>query len=315
MEAQEIQAKIEKVCETISKKQDLIGKRTSQAEKIIDKMMKTDFVKSRGIVLADNSVEGLEAFYKQVDQAIRDDRKEGECIADNADRSDVYYMNCDLWYPCIDSIKSAYQAINEKKNTLARYQELLEKAEQKEKALANLPQCMKDWMKDMVEIWDAWDAKKKESVKEAHETVREIEKREYAREAELGYNYAVMKNDETLKAIRSEIADIRKRYTEFEWRELPYLSEEQIHELNVKSAKDLVQNLYERVCHIVGFFEDASGLEVSRNNEGFAVINGIVKGNGKIAKVQSVGAGGWNIQRFHIRVLVHEIKPKSKGAN
>ena len=315
MEAQEIQAKIEKVCETISKKQDLIGKRTSQAEKIIDKMMKTDFVKSRNIILADNSVESLEAFYRQVDQAIRDDCKDGEHIGGSQDRSEIYDLNCDLWYPCIDSIKSANIAIQEKRNTLARYQELLEKAEQKEKALANLPQCMKDWMNDMVEIWDAWDAMRKESVKKAIETVKEIEKREYAREAELGYNYAVMKNDETLKAIRSEITDIRRSYSEFEWRELPYLSEEQVHELNVKSAKDLVQNLYERVCHIVGFFEDASGLQVSRNNAGFAEINGIVKGNGKIAKVQSVGAGGWNIQRFHIRVLVHEITPKSKGAN
>ena len=37
------------------------------------------------------------------------------------------------------------------------------------------------------------------------------------------------------------------------------------------------------------------------------LIGNIVKGNRGIAKVQSICAGGWDIQRSHVRTLVHKV--------
>lgn len=63
-------------------------------------------------------------------------------------------------------------------------------------------------------------------------------------------------------------------------------------------------SLLDRVCHIVGTITDASGLKVGPKGE----LDGIVGGTDGKCQVQTIGAGGWNIQVFHYRVLVKPIK-------
>lgn len=60
-----------------------------------------------------------------------------------------------------------------------------------------------------------------------------------------------------------------------------------------------------RVQNVVGDIIDASNLSV-RNQRG--ELNGIVIGTKSKAKVETVSAGGYNIQCFHYRVLVNKIK-------
>jgi hypothetical protein len=59
-----------------------------------------------------------------------------------------------------------------------------------------------------------------------------------------------------------------------------------------------------RVKEITGTIQDASRLEIGMNGE----INGIVTGEKGKAKVETISAGGYNIQCWHFRVLVHEYK-------
>jgi hypothetical protein len=59
----------------------------------------------------------------------------------------------------------------------------------------------------------------------------------------------------------------------------------------------------ERVKDITGVITDAKGLTIGGNGE----INGIVIGEKGSAKVNTISAGGWNIQCFHFRVLVDKI--------
>lgn len=74
-------------------------------------------------------------------------------------------------------------------------------------------------------------------------------------------------------------------------------------------AKSIVEDLYKRVTPYTGEITDYTGLRIDRDNAGYAIINGIVKGKNGGCKVESIGAGGYNIQCWHIRVLV---KPYNK---
>lgn len=55
-----------------------------------------------------------------------------------------------------------------------------------------------------------------------------------------------------------------------------------------------------RVEEKAGEIQDASGLYVAMNGE----INGVIVGSKGNVVVETIGAGGYNIQRFHFRVLV-----------
>ena len=69
-----------------------------------------------------------------------------------------------------------------------------------------------------------------------------------------------------------------------------------------KKAK--YDDMIERTNYIVGTITDASRLEVGAKGE----LNGIVIGERGKAKVETIGAGGYNIQCFHFRTLIREIK-------
>lgn len=76
-------------------------------------------------------------------------------------------------------------------------------------------------------------------------------------------------------------------------------------------AKDLEQeaaakydDIVERTNAICGTITDATGLYVGLKGD----LDGIVIGERGTAKVQTIGAGGYNIQCFHFRTLIHEVK-------
>ena len=84
-------------------------------------------------------------------------------------------------------------------------------------------------------------------------------------------------------------------------------SDEQIHDDNVQAAEDLIIDLIYRVRKIMGEITDWSNIRASVGTGGFTVLNGTIIGKEGIACVESITAGGYNIQRFHIRVLVHSV--------
>ena len=78
-----------------------------------------------------------------------------------------------------------------------------------------------------------------------------------------------------------------------------------------KLAKELEQeanakydDIIERTNAICGKITDARGLWVGNKGD----LDGIIVGERGTAKVQTIGAGGYNIQCFHFRTLVHEVK-------
>ena len=84
-------------------------------------------------------------------------------------------------------------------------------------------------------------------------------------------------------------------------------SDEQRHDDNVQLAENLIIDLIYRVRTITGEITDWSDILASAGTGGFTVLNGTVIGKEGIAFVESITAGGYNIQQLHIRVLVHSI--------
>lgn len=101
--------------------------------------------------------------------------------------------------------------------------------------------------------------------------------------------------------------EVKVRSGEYEWL-APYTNEETLEEALVKLEKDLTQEwnrkydfIIERTNEIVGTITDASNLKVGMKDD----LNGYIIGTKGIAKVQTIGAGGYNIQCFHFRTLIN----------
>ena len=300
MDATDIKARIEKTEDAIAKKNALIDKRFKAIGKCIEGMKKA--IANLGGHIDFEFSEDVEKIDEQNSVAEKYIQSKG--IVNGNWNNAWYDILWDYHYKISDyteSIKNARRDIEDKEATLSTYRERLAKAEEKENALNNLPACMIEFMNSTIELWDSWDKWRRESVKEAHKEYYALCDEERKARREHG------KDSEEAKELSREARELIESYTSFEWNNLYYLKDDEIHERNVKAGKDLILDLYNRVAEIVGKFENAENLKVTRGNKDLAVINGTVEGNGRIAKVQSIGAGGYNIQRFHIRTLVHEV--------
>ena len=69
-----------------------------------------------------------------------------------------------------------------------------------------------------------------------------------------------------------------------------------------KEADRKYDFIIERVNEICGVVVDASNLRVGAKDD----LNGIIIGERGNAKVQTIGAGGYNIQCFHVRTLINK---------
>lgn len=78
-----------------------------------------------------------------------------------------------------------------------------------------------------------------------------------------------------------------------------------------KLTKDINQEadrkydfIIERTNAIVGTITDAGNLDIGEKDD----LNGYIIGTRGTAKIQTIGAGGYNIQCFHFRTLIHKMK-------
>ena len=84
-------------------------------------------------------------------------------------------------------------------------------------------------------------------------------------------------------------------------------SSEEIHKDNVEFANYLVLNLIARTENVVGEITSWNELRITAGSHHLPVFNGVVNGTKGTAIIETIEAGGWNVQRWHLRVLIKKI--------
>lgn len=164
--------------------------------------------------------------------------------------------------------------IEETKNTIAKYEKQLAGEMERESLLTKeIPESMKKMESELVTEWDAYDKNHRDKIREAKRTM--------------------------------SYEEFSKKFSTNERYDLMYQTDEQIHNNNERDAKIMIVNLFNRVKAITGEVTDWSDLKCELGNMG-AVLTGFVIGKEGRAEVETILAGGYNIQRLHIRTLVHE---------
>lgn len=180
------------------------------------------------------------------------------------------------------SIKNNTKSIEAEKEKIAKYQSMLEAESNKMNAINNLPQNVIDFMNELEDNWNYFDKRRRDTLKEAVSKLNKI----------------------TDMNVWKEERNILVNKYGRNFREDSHLTDEQIESTNKKLVNNLIIDFIDRVKYKVGEITSFNGLRLNRDNQGYAILNGYVEGTKDTAKVESIYAGGYNIQRLHVRVLV-----------
>lgn len=172
-----------------------------------------------------------------------------------------------------DDIRRGQNEIKEIEATIEKYRaQIVVESGAEQTYATEVPAVLKSLEASLVEAWDKYDIERRELLR--------------AKKAELGYKAFLQK------------------YSGVDYN-LLYTEDEKIHSANAKDAHDMVLDLYNRVHGITGDVTSWAGITSEIGTHGCPVLNGLVIGSNGRARVDSIYAGGWNIQRLHVRVLVH----------
>ena len=177
----------------------------------------------------------------------------------------------------------------------------------------SVPVVMKDFCENIVKAWDKWDMQARDCARIALEKWYAIEKRmvELRNGGETASEeYKALDKETFALRLHNGGFNARRGYMRmWEWssqmRVAANRRDEDIHNGNVTVAENFVRDLYMKVAAVTGTVVSWKGLHLAQDGRG---LDGIVTGKDGKCKVQTVGAGGYNIQRFHYRCLTRALK-------
>lgn len=183
--------------------------------------------------------------------------------------NEIRYRHRDLTYIVSEkskSYKKAFEKAQKSAETLEKLESELAKQETRDAILKNeLPEEFETLKTVLVERWNEYDRVKIEKFRA---------------------DYAVM----THKEIKGKYGWNRDEY---------FMNESEIMAENTKSAQAFVIDLFFRVREVTGTVKEFKYISVDG-----PALNGLVIGENGTARVETIVAGGYNIQRLHLRVLV-----------
>ena len=268
-------------------------------------MASIEFIQSR--------IEGAE---KKVDSLKKKIERIKKAEASGWKNNPYYYDENDLKYALRD-LEDAEKSVEDYKAKLA--------SEIEKDASRDVPAILEfldKWKKRVIDIYSGVIREYFELKEEVAKAYRALPKYfYYKREEDQGEEY---KKYMGLKSkFQGKVNGYYEKYTdelgrererkvqdgEWEFAKMYFLSNEE--ESVARVVKDVEQEakrkydfIIERVNAICGKIVDASGLSVGGKGD----LNGIIIGEKGNASVTTVGAGGYNIQIFHYRTLIHRAK-------
>lgn len=276
-----IQERITKAQEQITKKQNLIQKMQERINKNTVKLEKL------GFTTPIESAWKIDRYHPNYDKAF-----------------DLAYSNENAQ----ESINNATKELPELEAKLQKYEAELQTIIEKESSrnVEVILTFLEGWKERMKEHFSKslthWIRTKKEYLKANHEYCE-------------FHNNCGWKHHEQLEELHFIMKEANEAHMMWSFLN-PYIirnrtSEGTTYELDMeKVQKDLDQEanakydfIIERTNRIVGQITDASNLHINAGN-----MNGYIIGTKGTAKVETIGAGGYNIQCFHFRTLIHEMK-------
>ena len=278
--------------ERIEKKQLQIAKIEKRIAKWESKKNVAGFLKDYGwnCNSLDDIVNNRKEWLMQDGMAERE--ASDEALRFTKNRYNEYLQDCD------NEIRYANRDLDEAKETLKKYQESLAIEINKENApkievLVNFLNQWRDkanafYHDEAIRLYEAYNEHKlkDEAIKLIQDLKvrREESTKEYHRYNEVQKNFSPL-----LRNIRT-------------YRE-PYLNEEELQKALDREVKAKYDDLVVRMKNAVREIQDCSNLRIGGNGS----INGIISGTNGKARMETIMAGGWNIQCLHYRVLVNPI--------
>lgn len=212
--------------------------------------------------------------------------------SDYEENNPYYYSDYDL--------RSTTREIAEVETSLAKYKEQLQK--ENEKAASRNVKVISDfldkWVKDCILWLEAEEVKYQIALAEYYRKDREYCERFNSRK----------QTPEERKADRKAHNEMKKQFSA-KWSHVTQFNHGSLswHETMIKDLEAEKIRKYDdiirRTNDIVGEITDASYLEIAPNGN----LDGVIIGTRGKASVQTIGAGGYNIQRFHFRTLIREL--------
>lgn len=243
---------------------------------------------------------------------------------------DIYWTECDVRHKEGD-IKSSMEKLEDAKRLLEARELAYKKSAENDRVIEeNTPQIIKDYL----EKWKAdafdWymkkfddyqafkDKLKLEELEVRKKAIEELDEYARYRGREMTYSdyinmYPSRPVDKLLKEARLDYSSVQRRKKEFAGTVVLKMCEqasvgERVAWLNEHldaEKREMVLDLITRLREHVGTITDASGLRV-----GYAGLEGLITGDKGKVRLEAIEAGGYNIQCWHVRVLIHPVKEK-----
>lgn len=228
----------------------------------------------------DKALETVDKKVKTIERHKAQAEKKLQIIKDNGWELDIYKYakagnNDAYWAICeyenkLDDIKGAEKKLEEAKEIANNWEKKYVIQLQKELTLATeVPEAFREAKEALVASWVESDIRAREAMLNSR---KELEYKEFRKL----YTYTA---EESLKHTDEEFRKIEER-----------------------EADEWLLDLYNRVKEITGEITDCSYIRW-----GGKCLDGYIIGKNGKASVETIGAGGYNIQRWHLRTLVHKI--------
>ena len=178
-----------------------------------------------------------------------------------------YWLRCDIgWLE--DDLKRLSGEVEETKAYISKLSDEKVKALNELAKYEAMPEIMKNMESELVVKWDEFDKQRRDFMKQERN--------------ELGFTEFCKKHG-------------------FRNYDFATYTDEKIHNDNVRDAECYVTDLYSRIVDKTGEVTGWEGITCSG-----VALNGKVYGKRGAVRVETILAGGYNIQRLHCRTLVHE---------